>query len=90
MWRDESFGAEGSSYAGPEKSKITPNIKIRTQAEVPSHTSDREKFLDLIERLSAEVKKNNPNAEILKDKVMLDVFETYTLHEMEKQDKVNP
>ena len=87
VWRDEAYGAVGSDCGGPEKSKITPNIQVRAEAEVPSHTPDREKFLGLIEKLSAELKKANPNAPILTDKVMLDVFADYTLNEMERQEK---
>lgn len=87
QFRDEVFGHEGSTKSGPEISKITPNIQIRSEAEVPSHTPDREKFLGLIEKLSAELKKANPNAPILQDKVMLDVFTDYTLNEMVRQEK---
>lgn len=74
-WRDESLGAEGSTRGGPEKSQITPNLAVRAEAEVPSHVTDREKFLGLIEKLSAELKKANPDSPILKDKEMISVFE---------------
>jgi hypothetical protein len=65
--RDETYGAEGSNKSGPEKSQITPNLAVRAEAEVPSHVTDREKFLGLIEKLSAELKKANPDAPILKE-----------------------
>lgn len=90
QWRDEAYGAENSDKSGPEKSKITPNIHVRSDAEVPSHVSDREKLLSLVERLSAEVKKNNPDAAILQDKVMLDVFADYTINEMVRQEMNKP
>lgn len=90
IWRDNSYGAENSNMGGPEKSQITPNIQVRAEAEVPSHVSDREKLLGLVERLTAEVKKNNPDAAILQDKVMLDVFADYTINEMVRQEKHRP
>jgi len=80
-WRDEAYGATGANVSGPEKHQITPNLVVRAEAEVPSHVSDREKFLGLIEKLSSELKKANPNAAILKDKTMVDVFETYSSKE---------
>ena len=86
-WRDESYGAPGANKGGPESSQITPKLVVRAEAEVPSHVSDREKFLGLIKKLAAEVKKNNPDAAILKDKAMVDAFETYTLNEMDRQDR---
>ena len=86
-WRDQAYGAEGSNKGGPEASKITPNLQVRADSEVPSHVSDREKLLGLVERLSSEVKKNNPDAPILQDKVMLDVFADYTINEMVRQEK---
>jgi hypothetical protein len=78
--RDEAYGAEGANKSGPEKSQITPNLAVRAEAEVPSHVTDREKFLGLIEKLSAELKKANPDSPILKDKEMISVFEDYTLN----------
>ena len=89
-WRNESFGAEDSLKGGPEISSITPNIQVRAEAEVPSHTPEREKFLGLIEKLSAELKKANPDSPILQDKAMLDVFADYTINEMVRQEKNKP
>ena len=89
-WRYETYGAEGTSKSGPEAEQITPNIQVHSEAEVPSRITDREKLLGLVERLSAEVKKNNPNAPILQDKVMLDVFPDHTLNEMARLEKHKP
>ena len=89
-WRNETYGAEGANKSGPEESKITPNIQVRADSEVPSHTPEREKLLGLVEKLSAELKKANPNAPILQDKAMLDVFTDYTINEMVRQEKSKP
>ena len=71
----------GTTRGVQEASQITPNLVVRAEAEVPSRISGREKFLGLIEKLAAEVKKNNPDAAILKDKAMVDAFETYSSKE---------
>ena len=89
-WRNETFGAIESGSGGPEISKITPNIQVRADAEVPSHTPECEKLLGLVEKLSAELKKANPNAAILQDKAMLDFFADYTINEMVRQEKNKP
>ena len=86
-WRDEYYGAEGSSKGGPEKNNITSSKTATHGTDIESHLTDRERFLGLIERLVDEVRNINPNSAILSDKVMIDVFETHTLHEMTKHEK---
>ncbi|MGZ8984181.1 MAG: hypothetical protein ACXW11_09520 [Methylotenera sp.] len=72
-WRDDAYGAEGANKSGPEKSQITPNIAVRAEAEVPSHVSDREKFLGLIAKLAADLKLANPNAVSLQDQALAEL-----------------
>lgn len=69
-WRDEVYGAEGSSKRGPKKSQITPNNQIRADVKIPPHITDREKLLGLVERMSADLKRADPNAPSLKDEVL--------------------
>ena len=86
-YREAVYGAPGANKGGPEKSQITPNKAVRQAAGVPeNHVPDREKFMSLIAQLATELKTYNPNSAILNDKAMLDVFETYALHEMERGD----
>lgn len=86
-YRDTAYGATGSNAGGPEKSQITPNKAVRQAAGVPeNHVPDREKFMSLIAQLATELKTYNPNSAILNNKAMVDVFETYALHEMERGD----
>lgn len=85
--RDEVFGAPNSNKGGPEKENITPNKAIRDSAEVDDHVPDRERFLVLIRSLCEELEKVNPNAQILQEKEVKDVFETFALNEMVRMDK---
>lgn len=87
FYRDQAYGAPGSNKSGPEKENISKNSKARGEAGVPSHVPDREKFLELIRRLGEELEKANPNASILHEREVKDVFETQTLNEMVRADK---
>ena len=73
-WRNEIYGAVDTGNGGPVKSSITPNLELRAEAEVPSHTPDREKLLDIVARMSATLKNYNPNEPILQDAALLDLM----------------
>lgn len=79
-YREGIYGTADSTKGGPEKSQITPNAAVRKAAGVPeNHVPDRERFLALIGKLAAELKAHDPDAPILNDKEMVDVFETINL-----------
>lgn len=89
--RDDVFGGGvNADSGGPEKAQISSNTALRKEAGVTdSHVPEREKFLGLIATLAEQLKESNPDADILKDQSMVDVFDEYALHEMDKKTPSN-
>ena len=67
-YKMEAFGVtETSTLSGPEMSMIKENKALRAKAKHPvGHVSDRDKMVDIVNRLSAEIKKSEPSTSVLK------------------------